>query len=251
MPGKKESALPTVILAVVTLVIGLCALRYGLQTLFYFQSREWASQTPFLWETPQPMPSVVSSPAQEKNILFYGMVFDAPWKGIAVQKQGDAHSEVSFNAGPVVIFFNPEGEKDVLATMHNGDLNTYHQYQDIFGTDLFPSNYDLYLAVYGASPASVSPFMSRDQMLRAGTLLEWKLGFAANEASSIYTVETGTMHGLQFGDASRDAMIVERLFDTHNGQYRLVFTSKAGRGTFSQADINCVIDSLQPRPEPH
>jgi hypothetical protein len=251
MPEKKESALPTVILAIVTLAIGLSAVAYGLQTLFYFQARQWARGAPLLWETPQPMPSVAASQAQEKNLLFYGMVFDAPWKGIAAQKNGDARSEVSFSAGPVVIFFSPQGEKDILSTMQNGDLNTYHRYQDIFGANLLPSNYDLYLAVYSASPASVSPFMSRDQMLRVGTLLEWKLAFAANEASAIYTVQAGGMRGLQFGDPSRDAMIVERLFDTHNGQYRLLFTSKAGRGTFSQSDINCVIDSLQPEPHPH
>lgn len=235
----------------VTLAIGLCALTYGLQTLLYFEARQWASDAPFLWQTPQPMPSVAASPAQQKNILFYGMVFDAPWKGIAAQKEGDVHSDVRFDTGPVVIFFNPEGEKDILSTMQNGDLNSYHRYQDIFGVNLVSSNYDLYLAVYGASPVSVSPFMSRDQVLRMGTLLEWKLAFGVYEASAIYTVQTGTMRGLQFGDPSRDAMIVERLFDSRNGQYRLLFASKAGRGTFSQADINCVIDSLQPRPEPH
>jgi hypothetical protein len=251
MPERKESAWPTVILAVVTLGVGLCAVAYGLQTLFYFQARRWASEAPFLWETPQPMPSVVASPVQEKNLVLYGMTFDAPWKGIAGQKTGDARSEVSFDAGPVIVFFNPEGEKDILSSMQNGDLNSYHRYQDIFGANLLPSNYDLYLAVYGASPASLSPFMPRDQVLRTGTLLEWKLAFAVNEASAIYTVRAGAMRGLQFGDPSRDAMIVERLFDTHNGQYRLLFTSKAGRGTFSQSDINCVIDSLQPVAQPH
>jgi hypothetical protein len=246
MAEKKESARATIILALVTLVIGIYALTYGLQTTFYFQAHHWARKTPFLKETPQPLPSTIASPAQEKNLSFYEMSFDAPWKGIASQTKGDAHSEVDFTAGPVVIFFNPQDEKDILSSIRDGDLDTYHRYEDIFGANLFSSNYDLYLAVYGASPAALSPFLSREQVVRMGTLLEWKLAFGASGASAIYTVHAGGMHGLQFGDPSRDAMIAERLFDAQNAQYRLLFTSKAGRGTFPQSDINCVLDSLQP-----
>jgi hypothetical protein len=251
MAEKKESARTTIILTLATLVIGIYALTYGLQTTFYFQAHHWASETPFLKETPEPLPSTIASPAQERSLSFYEMSFDAPWKGIASQTKGDAHSEVDFNAGPVVIFFNPQSEKDILSTIQNGDLDTYHRYQDIFGANLFPSNYDLYLAVYGASPAKLSPFLTREQVVRIGTLLEWKLAFGASEASAIYTVQTNGLRGLQFGDPSRDATIVERLFDAHNAQYRLLFTSKAGRGTFPQSDINCVLDSLQPVAEPH
>ncbi|MGB6481900.1 MAG: hypothetical protein WBE86_00280 [Candidatus Acidiferrales bacterium] len=250
MAEKKESARVTVILALAALAIGIYALAYGLQTMFYFQAKYWASQAPFLREVPQPLPSATASPAQERNLSFYGMNFDAPWKGIAAQKKGDAHSEVDFDASSIVIFFNPAGEKDIISSIRDGDPDMYHRYQGAFGADLFPTNYDLYLAVYSASPASLSPFLSREEVVRIGTLLEWKLAFGASGASAIYKVQTNGLRGFQFGDPSRDPMVAVRLFDSGNAQFRLLFTSKSGPGTFPQSDINCVLDSLQPVARP-
>ncbi|MGH9731383.1 MAG: hypothetical protein ACRD4A_06755, partial [Candidatus Acidiferrales bacterium] len=112
MAEKKEYALATVILALVALAIGICALAFGLQTTFYFQAKYWASQAPLLKETPQELPSAQASPAQGKSFSFYEMSFSAPWKGIAAQKSGDARSEVMFDTGPIIIFFNPPSEKD-------------------------------------------------------------------------------------------------------------------------------------------
>lgn len=251
MAEKKESALPTIILALATLAVGVYALMYGLQTEFYFQAHHWASKAPFLREVPQQLSSTAASPVQEKDLSFYGLNFAAPWKGIATQKSGDEHSEVDFKTGPVIIFFNPEGEKDIIAGIRDGDPKVYDQYAAVFGSGLFPSNYDLYMAVYNASPAAVSPLMPRDQLERLGTLLEWKLAFGTSGASAIYKVQANGLRGLQFGDPSHDPMVVVRLFDSRNAQYRILFASKAGTGTFPQSDINCVLDSLQTTPGVH
>jgi hypothetical protein len=251
MAETKESARTTIILAVVTLAIGAYALVFGLQTEFYFQGNYWARKAPFLREVPQPLPSTAASPAQEKNLSFYEMTFDAPWKGVASQTKGDAHSEVDFKDGPIIIFFNPQGEKDIVSSVRNGDPQTYDKYRAVFGEELFPTNYDLYLAVYSASPAQLSAFVPRERIERIGTLLEWKLAFGASGASAIYTAQTNGFRVLQFGDPSQDAMVVARLFDSHNGQFRLLFASKAGRGTFPQSDINCVLDSFQPLAPAH
>lgn len=251
MGEKKESARATIILALVTLAIGVYALVYGVQTTFYFQARHWANDAPFLRDIPQPIPSTTASPVQQKGLSFYDVSFASPWKGILSQTKRDLHSEVDFKTGPVIIFFNPAGEKDILSGIRDGDPKIYDRYEAVFGSDLFPTNYDLYLAVYNVSPASLSPFISRDQVERIGTLLQWKLAFGASGASAIYKVHANGLRGLQFGDPSKDAMIVLRLFDAHNAQYRLLFTSRAGTGTFPQSDINCVLDSLTPAPQVH
>lgn len=250
MADKTESARATIILALVTVAVGVYVLLFGLQTMFYFQAHRWASSSPFLNEVPQRLPSTTASPIQEKDLSFYNMSFAAPWKGIAAQKPGPLQSEVDFKDGPIIVFFDPGAERDILNGIRDGDVDTYHRYQAVFGADLFPTNFDLYESVYSASPARISPFMRQDGMERIGTLLGWKLAFAANGASAIYSVSTNGMRGLQFGDPSRDRMIVVRMFDSHNHQYRLLLTSKAGPGTFPQEDINCVLDSLKPTPRP-
>lgn len=251
MGEKKESARATVILALVALAVGVYVLTYGLQTMFYFQAQHWARSAPFLREVPQPIPSTTPSPVQQKGLSFYDVSFGAPWKGILSQTKGDTHSEVDFKSGPVIVFFNPAGERDIISSIRDGDPKIYDRYESVFGSALFPTNYDLYLAVYSASPASLSPFVSRAQVERVGTLLQWKLAFAASGASAIYKVQANGLRGLQFGDPSKDRMIVIRLFDAHNAQYRLLFTSRAGTGTFPQSDINCVLDSLTIAPQLH
>lgn len=247
MASKKESARTTIILALISVVIGGCALFFGLQTLVFFEARHWAEVTPFLQETPHPLSSTIASPIREKDLSFYGFQFGAPWKGIAKTNSGDAQSEIDFTSGPVLLFFNPDGEKNIVGSIREGDPETLQKYEVVFGPDIFSSNYALYLAVYSASPAALSPFMPRDEAVRDSTLLQWKLAFGVYGASAIYTLQTGDNRGLQFGDPSRDRVIVVRLFNTHDQQMRLLFTSKTGQpGTFSQADINGVIDSIQP-----
>lgn len=246
MAHKEDSPRTTIILALVTLAVGLYAIAYGLQTTFYFQAHSWAMRTPFLRETLQPLPSTAASPVQTKNISFYGMNFSAPWKGIASQKSQDAQSSVTFTSGPIIVVFDPQTEADPLETIRDGDPNLYSRYQQVFGHDLFPSTYDLYAAVYGASPALLSPVMPRDKMDRVAALLQWKLNFGSDGGTAIYSVDAAGMRGIQLGDPSRDHIVTVRLFDSRNHQYRMLFTSTKGPGTYPQADINCVLDSLTP-----
>lgn len=247
MPEKRESARATVILALVALAVGCYVLLFGLQTLIYFEARHWATSSPFLGDVPRPLPSTVASPIQEKDLSFYGFQFGAPWKGIDKQNSQNDRSEIDFKSGAVMLFFNPEGEKNIVDSIRTGNPETYQQYQNIFGVDLFPDNYSLYLAVYGTSPAGISPFMSKDKAVRVSTLLQWKLAFGAYGTKTIYNFQTGNMRGLQFGDPATDHAVVVRLFDSHEQQMRLLFTSKSAQtGVVSQADINCVVDSIQP-----
>ncbi|MFI5125642.1 MAG: hypothetical protein WBE21_16305 [Candidatus Acidiferrales bacterium] len=247
MPEKKESARATVILALVALAVGCYVLLFGLQTLIYFEARHWAASSPFLRDVPEPLPSTVASPIQEKGLSFYGFQFGAPWKGIDKQNSQNDRSEIDFKSGAVLLFFNPEGEKNIVDSIRTGNPQTYQQYRTIFGADFFPSNYALYDAVYGASPAGLSPLMSRDKAVRIDTLLQWKLGFGAYGSKTIYAFQTGNIRGLQFGDPATDHAVVVRLFDSHEQQMRLLFTSKSAQpGVVSQADINCVVDSIQP-----
>lgn len=247
MAEKKESARATIILTVVTVAVAAYALLFGLQTLIYFEARHWATTTPSLNTVPQPLPSTVASAVQEKDLTFYGYQFAAPWKGIAKEDPQNDRSRIDFKSGAVVVFFNPEGEKNIVDSIRTGNPQTYRQYQTVFGTNLFANNYALYLAVYGASPAAISPFMSRDEAVRISTLLQWKLAFGNEATNTIYTLQTGDNRGLQFGDPARDHIVIVRLFDPHDQQVRLLFTSKSAQpSTFSQADINCVVDSIRP-----
>lgn len=252
MPEKKDSARTTVILAVCTVLLGFYVLLFGLQTLISFEAHRWALSSPFLKAVPQPLPTSIASAIQERGLTFYGIEFAAPWKGVVKKTEGDAQSEVEFQPGPVVVFFSPTIEPDIVGRIRGGDPQVYSRYESIFGPGFFRDNYSLYAAVYSAAPRDIWPFTSRSKTVRINTLLMWKLRFGTNGADAIYSVAKNQLHGFQLGDPSRDRAVVVHLFDENGGQLRILFTSKSGQpGTISQADINCVVDSLRPVPTLH
>ena len=246
MPESKDSARTTVILAVCTVALGFYVLGFGLQTLVCEEVHRWAFSAPYLKAVPQPLPTTIASPVQQRDIQFYATDFAAPWKGTPKKTEGDALSEADFPSGPVVIVFNPSGEPDIVGRIRGGDPQTVNRYQSIFGTDFFRDNYSLYEAVYSAAPNDVWPFTPRSKAIRINTLLIWKLRFGMNGARTIYSIQTENMRGFQLGDPSRDKAIVVQLFDDQGGQYKMLFASKSGQpGTIPQADINCVIYSFK------
>ena len=246
MPEKKESARTTVVLAVCTVAVGFYVLAFGLQTLICIEAHRWAFSSPFLNAVPRPIPTTIATPAQERNLELFGISFQAPWKGVAKKTEGEARSVIQFQSGPVLIFFNPENEEDLVAKIRNGDPNVYTRYQAIFGTRFFPDDYSMYAAVYEAAPNQVWPFTPRSRAIRINTLLLWKLRFGSNGAGSIYSVQTGNLQGLQFGDPSQDRSVLVHLFDNEKRQLRLMISSRSGQpGTIPEADINCVIYSIK------
>lgn len=246
MPEKSESARTTIILAVCTVVLGFYVLIFGLQTLVSIEAHRWALSSPFLKAVPQPLPTTIASEVQDRDLQFYGYTFAAPWKDGAKKEEGDARSEMDFPLGPIIIFFNPATEADIVGKIRGGDLDVLHSYEAIFGRGFFPDNYAMYAAVYGAAPNQVWPFTPRARAVRIDTLLIWKLRFSTYGRTTIYSIQTNNMRGFQFGDPSRDRFLLVHLFDDSGGQVRILFTSKSGQpGTIPQADLNCVIYSLR------
>ncbi|HKW88626.1 MAG TPA: hypothetical protein VJN21_07710 [Candidatus Acidoferrales bacterium] len=246
MQEKQSSARTTVILAVCAVAIGFYVIVFGLQTLICLEAHRWAWSSLYLKEVPQTLPTTIASPAAERNLQFYGFGFDAPWKSVGKQKDGDQHSEVEFKRGPVVIIYNPAKEGDLVGRIRGGDPHEYSRYEGIFGANFFRDNYSLYSAIYGAAPNDVWPFTSRIKAIRVNTLLMWKLRIGLNGTQTIYNIQTSNMRGFQLGDPSRDRSVIEQLFDEQGMQLKLLITSVSGQpGTIPQSDINCLVDSLK------
>jgi hypothetical protein len=249
MAEKTVSARTTIILALCTVAVGFYVVIFGLQTVIAFQARHWARRSPFLNAIPQPLPTSAAAEIQEKDLSIYGWEFGAPWKGKAKATPGDATSTIEFPSGEVIIFFNPDEETDLVSKIRGGDPQLYSSYESVFGTGFFPNNFELYAAIYGAAPTEISPFMERGRAVRINMLIIWKLRSGTDGANTIFSVQTSSLRGFQLGDPSLDRAVIVRLFDENDRQIKLLFASKSGQpGTFSQTDINCVLNSLQPVP---
>ena len=251
---EKGSAWSAIILLVCVFVIAGFSVKYGLQTLTWYEANRWASANSWLREVPKPIaaPATAVAPATKPTLVkTQDYQFNAPW-AISKETPGALYLEVRFVPGQVIDFFDPDAQLDTLRSLRNAKPAEYEKFTNVFADHPIDSNYALYSAVYGASPEQLSPWVPMRDAIRLNTLLRWKLEFGFDfeptEGASISLVEVGKNRAFQFGDPTRGP-VAERVFDEHDQQFRLIFTAAAGSNAkITQDDVDLVIQSLKPIP---
>jgi hypothetical protein len=249
---EKSSAKSAIILAAVVILVAAYCAMFGLQSLVWIDAKRWASANPWLLEVPQPLPPPSSrSFAASKGAALkaFNYEFTAPWQGKTSTTPTVTNIEFKFDSGQVMAFYDPEGLVDAMGELRKSNPNEYQRIQSIFGETSLDTSYDLYRAVYGASPAQVSPFMPLNDATRMNILLQWKLSYGYDGGPGIWSFDFGDKRGFQFGDPANGYPVALRVFDDRNHQFRFVFTVVSGSNAkISQDEIDAVIESLQPIP---
>ena len=257
---EKSSARSAIILAAVVLVVAILSVEFGLQTLVWIETKNWASVDPWLLEIPQPLSAPTLTPVgsslsattkEAKPALLkpYDYQFTAPWPGNVKTTRALINVEFRFNSGQVIVFFDPEAQLDTVREMKSKNPVGYQQLLNVFGDQVANSNYALYQAVYRASPAQASPVMARQGAVRVNGALLYKLSFGFDAASGIHSFEFGKNRGFQFGDPANGRPVAVRVFDDRDHQFRLIFIAAAGSNAqITQRDIDLAIESLQAVP---
>jgi hypothetical protein len=251
---EKGGAWSAIILLVCVLVIAGFSVRYGLQTLTWYEANRWASANPWLREVPKPLPAPSSATAQAAKPALVRTLeyqFNAPWP-ISKQTPAEIYLEVRFVPGQVIDFFDPEIQLDTLRSLRNAKPAEYEKFTNVFADNPINSNYALYSAVYGASPVQLSPWVPMRDAIRLNTLLRWKLEFGFDfepaEGASISLLDLGRNRAFQFGDPAKGP-VAERVFDEHDRQFRFIFTVASGSNAkITQHDVDMVVESLKPIP---
>jgi hypothetical protein len=244
---KKSSSLFAILLAIGVIVVAIFCVTYGLQTLAWIESRQWSNVNPWLRAIPQPLPTV-QPPAKGEQVKAYDYEFISPW-GVGKTSQSLTCSEIRFPLGQVVIFFDPDSQLDTIRVLKSSNPLEYQKFQNVFFDHPIETNYELYQAVYNASPAQLSPIMSSRDAMRMNVLLLWKLSFGFDLGSEIYSFEYGKNKGFQFGDPAKGGPVAVRVFDDRARQHRFIFLVAAGKNAqLTQDDINTVVSSLKPVP---
>ncbi len=267
MPGKGESrntentgTLSAMILMVIAVLIGVYSMAYGMQTLVWIEARQWASLNPWLNEIPMPLPDRVATstlPPQppgkvtqpkSTQLRAYDYEFSVPWTGQSRATPLRIGTEFRFTSGQVVVFFDPDTQLDTLRALKSSAPAEYSKFQSVFREQSIESNYALYQAIYGASPAQASPFLSWDAAQRINVLLLWKLSFGFDRPG-IYSFDFGSNRGFQFGNPGNARPVAVRVFDDQDRQFRFFFTVAAGSSAqITQGAINTAVQSLQTIP---
>ncbi|HTU32280.1 MAG TPA: hypothetical protein VMF66_00600 [Candidatus Acidoferrum sp.] len=245
---ETSSALPTIILMLAAILAAVYCIVFGLQTLVWFEAHHWANANPWINDVPKPL---TSSPVADGNtqLQAFGFQFKVPWPGKPKTDDGPGYTEFHFDSGPVIMFFDPQGQADVQSKLNSEDPTEYQRLASAFGGQTFTTNYSIYQTVYNASPASVSPWSSAADAVRMNQLLLWKIAFGADAEPGLHSIHFGSNEGFEFGDPSSGRPVALRLFDGRDRQFRLVFMNPPGaKVKFAQADIDSAVQSLEPIP---
>lgn len=245
--AEKSGSSYAIILSIAVIVVAAYCVMYGLQTLVWIEARHWSSVNPWLQETPQPLPAAISS-AKSTLVKAYDYEFMSPW-GTGKITPYPAHVEFRFTAGQLALFIDPETSLDTMRNMKSTNPIEYQKFTNVFIDHPIDTNFQLYQTVYGASPAQLSPVMSAREAMRMNVLLIWKLSFGFDTEPGAYSFEFGKTRGFQFGDPGKGRPVAIRLFDDHDRQFRLIFTTAAGStAPLTQDEINMAISSFKPVP---
>jgi hypothetical protein len=242
---EKTGARSAIILAIIVVLVAVFCVEFGLQTLVWVETRHWTSNAPWLLDVPQPVQPAAAQPKSDE-IRAYGYQFVTPWAGNIKDTPAITSTAYRFDAGQVVVFYDPGTQVDTLHELQASNQAQYMAFTNVFGGKTFDTNYELYKAVYEASPAQASPFGNRDDSLRLNQLLLWKLSFGVDALDGISSFDFGKNRGFQFGDPAKGLPVAVRVFNDRDQQFRLIFAVADGSSAkISQDEINCVVQSLQ------
>lgn len=247
--NEKVSSRSAVILAIVAVLVAVYAVMFGLQTLVWAKTKFWARDNPWILEVPKPLPAPAQSPVGEEKdepIKAYGLQFIPSWKGNVKAQPSQTGTIFRFDAGQVVVLFDPQTQVDTLRELETTTSAQYLTLLTIFGPKPFDTNYDLYKSVYGATPVQASPFQDRGESLRLDQLLLMKLSFGVEAPGEIYSFEFGNNRGFQFGEPGKGLPVAAHIFNDRDDQFRVIITAAAGsNATITQDDVDAVLASLR------
>lgn len=264
--AESSAARTAILLAAGVLAVAAFSVAFGLQTLVWINAKHWASVNPWLREVPKPLnapeapapapPPAAPAPAATKSspkqaakpdqVKVYNYEFTSPWPGKVTITPKLLYSEIRYDSGPLVLFFNPEAQLNTVEELKTKNGAEYQQLLSMFGDQPIDNDYLLYKATYEATPDKISPFMNREDALRINGVLLYKLSFGYDLPGDIHSFEFGNNRGFQFGDPVYEQPLAVRVFDNQGTQLRMIFTVAAGSDALiTQDNVNQVLQSVQ------
>jgi hypothetical protein len=266
---EKSSARPAIILLIVVFLVAGFSVKYGLQTLTWIEGKLWSSDNPWLANVPQSSPQPAAAappiamtavpakpgkpakPAPPAQVKAYNYEFNSPWPGNPTLKGAQTYTEIRYDSGPVIVFFDPDSQVDTMRALKASNPAEYQRFAAVFADKPLNSNFEMYQAVYNVTPAQLSPVMDAREAIRMNVLLLWKLSFGLDLPcdGAFYFFDSGKVKGFQFGNPDKQIPVAVREFDDRDHQFRFIFTTVGGvTGRITQNDINTITQTLQSVP---
>ena len=245
---ETDSARNAIILVFVVILVGAYMILFGLQTLVWGEAHHLTRYNPWVADVPDALDTSVTQ-GGSTLLREFNYQFKVPWTGKYKTNKSLTYTEFRFDSGQVIVFFDPEAQLDTMRALKSTSPLAYQQFENVFGGQVFGTNYELYQAVYSASPAQTSPFMPSRDAIRTNLLLLWKISFGYDATPGLHAIQFGGNKGFEFGDPASGSGVALRIFDGKDNQFRFIFVTTAGSNAkISQADINLAVQSLEEVP---
>jgi len=186
------------------------------------------------------------APRATVNALGYAM--KVPWTKVAKSHESEAVSSFWSESGSSLSVIAMFKSSPMLPTTDGSDPGEVEQEQRVFGRKTLSSGYEYLKAEMDSSPRDVSLFQSPAKNARAMTLLMMKTA-EVQDATAIYPISFGSMHGFQFGDPTAAPKSLHlRLFDNKDREIWLILRVSQKDGGLDQETVNAIVVSIQPPP---
>jgi len=241
--SKRKRILICAAASVVGLTIYGCF--FGVQTGLAFVAWRWGRQIPLTKLTPIELSDYSISAEPGTKLSYFGYSFEVPWTDIEESKsKGAKNLTLLHSRSGISLLFgssSPKSFVSYIASQTGGDSVLGAN----FGDATVSSDYNFYRAMLNTTPATVSPFTSRQVAARASMLLMIK-AIVVPGSSAIFSFQTSHFRGFQFGNPSAKSKSVSiRAFDDFGKvEITLECGTNCSGNPITQADVNRIAQSL-------
>jgi hypothetical protein len=229
----------------IVVVVVVYAWLFGFQTFIAVEVHYLLRKMPFEKVVPSALPDVAVSQSAGTSLQYFGYNFDVPWtdlnsESVEVDK---THATIPLRSGLLLRFYSMSNHELIDGLSETTGVKA-DAFRAVYGEASMRSDYDLLRRFLYTTPRDVTPFISRKAAVSGLTLLVIKEMYVP-EPSGIYEVTAGQFRGFQYGDVTKHPWkIVVDLYSGDRGVEFLFYRKDHAPLNLSQADINCVIQSL-------
>jgi hypothetical protein len=223
---------------------------FGPPLFIFYMTRREAKKNPAMNVVPKLLTDYSISGGPGSEVSFFGYEFTAPWnsKFKEAAPVGNGFVALKFDAGAGLVFKVFPDRGGLITEAANNPCAHMESLKDIFPDLMKRSEYDQYMAVYSATPASIHAFGSRVETNRGMLLLTLKaIAVPTDYVTGAYTFELNGKRGFEIGDPQKTNHIILDIFDVNGQDIEIILATKV-TDRLTQPEVNRILSSLHAAP---
>ncbi|GEM_PF-1881264 len=174
-----------------------------------------------------------------KEYSFNGFRLKSPW-GDERNREDKPEAEIIIFKDEKAIFrLKNRNIMNLEASRLAGSQNDLQRLLDFLGVDALGSNYKFSESILATSPDTLSIFVSKNEALADSVLLSLKLTLIVPFKGGIYSFQTPSLRGFQYGDPAVSNGVKLQIFNDKDQEFHI------GLKGATQKDIDFILSSVK------